>query len=97
MWLKEVSGPIWAEAIAGRVWSFELANAPDRRELCRQFEHRLAAPGWLRARVGTAQYATLAELRQVETIEPILIAKRDRRPWVLLPGGLARCFEVAPA
>lgn len=82
--LKAQSGPIVGLALVEHVAFYELE--PNMwRELQARFAGPICADGpefWeARAR---ARYATLMRVRDVRTVVPVPVAKRDRRGWVRL-------------
>ena len=82
--LKQVGGPIVGLCQVGRVWYYELV--PETlSELRSEFAAALCAqdPGFWADKVG-ASFATLMQLENVQTVEPICVEKRDRRGWVVI-------------
>jgi hypothetical protein len=81
--IKEVSGPICGLALAKQARFYDLAN--DSLDSLKQ---RYGAPicaddeFWESRR--DAAYATLIELSEPASIDPLLCDKRDRRGWVSL-------------
>jgi hypothetical protein len=84
--LKRQSGPLVGLAEIAHVGFYEL-DPPTWRDLRQRFERPLCATDdefWdVRAE---ARYATLLSVRRIAPIEPVLVAKSDRRGWVRLGG-----------
>ncbi len=68
-------------------WFYRL-DSESWREIRDRFAEALCAPDHMFWQTrASVSYATLMQLQDVTTIEPIRCAKRDRRGWVvLLPG-----------
>ena len=88
LWLKRSGGPVVAVAQAGWVEAFH----PVTPALIRQIEQRYAAAALADADFfrhhQDARFATVLAVEAVQPVEPIRIAKRDQRAWVVLPGPL---------
>lgn len=81
--IKEVAGPIRGVGLAKTAWFFDLALEPLDRLKERFGAGICAGEDFWHARRGAA-YATLIELAEAATIDPLSCDKRDRRGWVTL-------------
>jgi hypothetical protein len=82
--LKRVSGPIVGLARIGFVHSYALDEAT-WREIRKRFSRALCAHDaefWAKRRY--ARFATLMQITHRATIDPVTVAKQDRRGWVVL-------------
>jgi hypothetical protein len=87
--LKAQSGPVVGLAFIEHVGLYEL-DARSWRELKQRFAGPLCATDrsfWDERR--HARYATLMRVSDPLAIAPIVVAKRDRRGWVVLPSAPA--------
>ena len=64
--LKESGGPVWACAIARKIWFFENLN-PDRvKNIRKRFNHRIQADDAFWNAKENARYATLISLKEIK-------------------------------
>lgn len=81
--LKEVSGPVCGVALANRIWFFDLDNEPIDA-IRQQYGGAILANDEFWLRKEESSFATLIELTNPTSIEPLAFDKRDRRGWVSL-------------
>ena len=81
--LKEVSGPVCGVALANRIWFFDLDNEPIDA-IRQQYGGAILANDAFWLRKEESSFATLIELTNPTSIEPLAFDKRDRRGWVSL-------------
>jgi ASC-1-like (ASCH) protein len=81
--LKEVSGPVCGIALASRTWFFDLDNEPIEA-IRQQFGGAILANDEFWLQKEESSFATLIELTNPTSIEPLAFDKRDRRGWVSL-------------
>lgn len=81
--LKEVSGPVCGVALANRIWFFDLDNEPIDA-IRQQYGGAILADDEFWLRKEESSFATLIELTNPTSIEPLAFDKRDRRGWVSL-------------
>ena len=81
--LKEISGPIRGIALAKSVWFYDLTIEPLDRLRDRFGDTICADDDFWKSRRAAA-YATLIELAETTSLEPLSCDKRDRRGWVSL-------------
>ncbi len=87
--MKRSGGPVLGIGLISHSWCYELD--PETWPVLRdRFRKPLAMDETtLFDRFERASYATLMTLTEVRTLDPIRIAKRDRRGWVVLRSGLS--------
>lgn len=89
--VKALSGPVVAsfraafvESMQGPTW-FESIKSPSVVEQVQsRFQTQLCAPDDFFIYKASARYATVIGVGDLVKLAPITIAKRDRRPWVVL-------------
>jgi ASC-1-like (ASCH) protein len=81
--LKEVSGPVCGIALASRIWFFDLDNEPIEA-IRQQYGGAILAEDEFWLQKEESSFATLIELTNPTSIEPLAFDKRDRRGWVSL-------------
>ncbi|MBD9627989.1 ASCH domain-containing protein [Ensifer sp. ENS06] len=81
--LKEVSGPVCGIALASRIWFFDLDNEPIEA-IRQQYGGAILADDEFWLQKEESSFATLIELTNPTSIEPLAFDKRDRRGWVSL-------------
>jgi hypothetical protein len=81
--LKEVSGPIRGIGLAKSVWFYDL-TVESLDQVRDRFGETICADDEFWESHRTAAYATLIELAEMATLEPLSCNKRDRRGWVSL-------------
>lgn len=81
--IKAVAGPVRGIALAEAAWFFDLALVPLNRLKDRFGATICADEDFWHARRAAA-YATLIQLAETTTIDPLFCNKRDRRGWVPL-------------
>jgi hypothetical protein len=81
--IKEVAGPIRGVALAQQTWFFDLSSAPIRT-LRERFAAGICADDSFWDDKRDAVFATIIELAEPASIEPLDCDKRDRRGWVTL-------------
>jgi len=81
--LKEVSGPVCGIALASRIWFFDLENEPIEA-IRQQYGGAILAEDEFWLQKEGSSFATLIELKNPTSIEPLAFDKRDRRGWVSL-------------
>ena len=85
--LKRSGGPVTGVCRVARVWFYEL-NPTCRKQIRAKFAKQLCAQDddfWEARR--DAVYATIMEVADVRSIDPVPCNKRDRRGWVILNDG----------
>jgi hypothetical protein len=81
--VKAAGGPIRGVALAQRIWFFDLSSSPIRT-LRERFGHGICADEEFWDRKHDAAFATIIEIAEPVSIEPLDCDKRDRRGWVTL-------------
>jgi hypothetical protein len=81
--IKAAAGPIRGIALAQRTWFFDLSSAPIRT-VREQFSAGICADDKFWDDKRDAVFATIIELAELASIEPLGCHKRDRRGWVTL-------------
>ena len=84
LFLKLSSGPVCAAATAGFVENFSELTPEKIVELKAEYNHLIcASEGYWRSK-RDCKFGVLVWLRSVRPIEPVRIAKKDWRAWVVL-------------
>jgi len=82
--LKRSGGPVSGVCLVGQVWFYEL-DPKSWRKIKQEFSVSLCAQDpdfWHQRRA--ASFATLMLIKDVRTVTPFDIPKKDRRGWVML-------------
>lgn len=82
--LKKSGGPVTGVCLVGQVWFYEL-DPKSWRKIKQEFAVSLCAqdPEFWHQRKA-ASFATLMLIKEVHTVAPFDIPKKDRRGWVML-------------
>ncbi len=84
LFLKEISGPVRAVATAGAVKNFEGLTPEKITELKERYNEGIGAgERYWRSKSG-CKFGFLVWLEEVKAIEPVRVAKKDWRAWVVL-------------
>ena len=84
LFLKLSSGPVCAAAAVAKVKNFQNLTPKQMTKIKQQYNHRLlGSDEYWRDRSGCG-YGFLVWLRDVKSIRPIRICKKDWRGWVVL-------------
>jgi hypothetical protein len=81
--IKAAGGPIRGVALAQRIWFFDLSSAPIRT-LRERFGPGICADEEFWDSKNDAAFATIIEIAEPVSIQPLDCDKRDRRGWVTL-------------
>jgi hypothetical protein len=81
--VKRVAGPICGLSLVKRTWFFDLAYESLEGLRTQYAASICASDDFWESRRGTS-YATLIQLEETTSIEPLRCGKRDRRGWVSL-------------
>jgi hypothetical protein len=81
--LKQASGPVRGEATVGNVLCFENLSPNDVVELFAKYPGIRAGNDFVEMK-RSSKYATLIFLKDVKSVKPYRVEKKDRRPWVVL-------------
>ena len=84
IFFKETSGPIIGKAIAKKIKFFSNLDKSKIQILKSQYQSVLCTTDNFWNKKIDSSYATLISLQEIKEIEPIIIEKKDRRPWVIL-------------
>ena len=84
LFLKVSSGPVCATATVAAVKIFENLTPGEILEIKQKLNHYIGADEqYWRSKMG-CRFGLLVRLKQVESIEPVRIHKKDWRAWVVL-------------
>ena len=84
LFLKEISGPVRAVATAGAVKNFEGLTREKIAELKERYNEGIGAGERYWRSKADCRFGFLVWLEEVKAIEPVRVAKRDWRGWVVL-------------
>jgi len=84
LFLKISSGPVCATATVEAVKNFENLTPGRILELKQQYNHDIGGGDEHWQRKMDCKYCILVWLKDVKTIEPVRISKKDWRAWVIL-------------
>ncbi len=84
LFLKLSSGPVCATAIVAAVKNFENLTPKQIAEIKRQYNHYILGSDEYWQSKSSCRFGFLVWLKDVESIEPIRICKKDWRAWVVL-------------
>ena len=84
LFLKQSCGPVCATATVAAVESFENLTPRRIRELRTEYNHLIVGSGQYWRSRGDCAFGFLVWLDEVRAVEPVRIAKRDWRAWVIL-------------
>lgn len=84
VFLKEVSGPIHAVALASLVQFFGPLKAGEAEQIMENYQEGLQLDSDFKSSKQDSLYATLISFEEVLPIKPLHLIKLDRRPWVVL-------------
>ncbi|MBI4580225.1 MAG: ASCH domain-containing protein [Planctomycetes bacterium] len=84
LWLKEVSGPVWAAVRVCGVRTVRLTGPEALEVVRRKWNDRIGAPAAYWRAGGNATAATLILLGDCCSFQPFRVRKADRRAWVPL-------------
>jgi hypothetical protein len=84
LFLKISSGPVCATAIVGAVKNFENLTPGRILDLKKQYNHDIGGGDEHWQSKMDCEYCLLVWLKDVKTIEPVRISKKDWRAWVVL-------------
>ena len=84
LFLKEISGLVRAVATAGAVKNFEGLTAEKITELKERYNDGIGAGERYWRSKSDCKFGFLVWLKEVKAIEPVRVAKRDWRGWVVL-------------
>ena len=84
IFLKQSSGPVRAIAIVKRIKQFSDLTVQRITKLKEKYNHEILGADEYWQIKADCKYGVLVWLRDIETIEPTWINKKDRRAWVLL-------------
>jgi ASC-1-like (ASCH) protein len=84
LFLKISSGPVCATAIVEKVKTFENLTPERILDLKRRFNHDIGGGDEHWQSKMDSKYCLLVWLKDVKTIEPVRIQKKDWRAWVVL-------------
>jgi len=84
LFLKEISGPVRAVATAGAVKNFEGLTPEKITELKERYNEGIGAGERYWRSKADCRFGFLVWLEEVKAIEPVRVAKRDWRGWVVL-------------
>lgn len=84
LFLKISSGPVCVIATVEKVKSFEDLTPGKILDLKRRFNHDIGGGDGLWQSKMDCKYCLLVWLKDVKTIEPVRIQKKDWRAWVVL-------------
>ena len=87
LFLKVSSGPVCATATAEDVKSFETLTPEKILEIKRLYNHDIGGPDEYWQDRMSCKFCFLVWLKDVKLIEPVRIAKKDWRAWVVLTEG----------
>jgi ASC-1-like (ASCH) protein len=95
VFLKRTGGPVVGMLRVDRAEFIEL-NGDRNWSHVRGFAEALCADETFWKDRREKQYATLVHVGAVKEINPVAVAKRDRRPWVILKGKQSELPGLAP-
>ena len=81
--LKQAAGPVRGEATVENVLYFENLSPREVTEVFVSHPGILAGKDFVEEKKGS-RYATLIFLKDVKSVKPYSVEKKDRRPWVIL-------------
>ena len=84
LFLKESGGPVCAMATVSAVKNFENLTPEKIHELKHQYNRDIGGSDELRQSKLGSRFGFLVWLKEIRTIEPIRIYKKDWRAWVVL-------------
>jgi hypothetical protein len=84
LFLKVSSGPVCATATVEKVKTFENLTPGRIRDLKQQYNHEIIGGHEHWQSKMDCKYCLLVWLKDVKTIEPVRIRKKDWRAWVVL-------------
>jgi len=84
LFLKVSSGPVCATATVEKVKAFENLTPGRIRSLKKQYNHEIGGDHEHWQSKMDSKYCLLVWLKDVKTIEPVQIQKKDWRAWVVL-------------
>jgi ASC-1-like (ASCH) protein len=84
LFLKESSGPVCATAAVEAVKSYENLTPEKILEIKRQYNHQIGGNDEYWQSKMDCKFGFLVWLKDVKSIEPIRIHKKDWRAWVVL-------------
>jgi len=84
LFLKVSSGPVCATAAVAAVKNFESLTPPQVTEIKQQYNHRIRGSEEYWRRKMDCKFGFLVWLTDVQPIEPVQVAKKDWRGWVVL-------------
>lgn len=89
--VKALSGPVvasfraaWVESIQGPTWFETIKGSSVVEQVQSRFQTQLCAPDDFFTYKASSRFATVIGVGDLVAVYPIKIAKRDRRPWVIL-------------
>jgi ASC-1-like (ASCH) protein len=86
LFIKESSGPVCATATVEAVKNYEHLTPQKIKEIKKQYNHLIGGDdGYWQSKMDS-KFGFLVWLKDVKTIEPVRIAKKDWRAWVVLSG-----------
>ena len=84
LFLKISSGPVCATATVEKVKAFENLTPGRIRSLKKQYNHEIGGDHEHWQSKMDCKYCLLVRVKDVKTIEPVQIQKKDWRAWVVL-------------
>ena len=84
LFLKVSSGPVCATAIVVKVKNFEYLTPKQILELKRKYNHHIGGSDRYWQSKAKCRYGFLVWLKDVKSIKPVQIHKKDWRAWVVL-------------
>lgn len=84
LFLKQSSGPVCATATVAAVKSFENLTPKQIRELQTEYNHLILGSDEYWQNKADCSFGLLVWLSKVRAVEPVRIAKKDWRAWVVL-------------
>jgi len=84
LFLKVSSGPVCATATVEKVKTFDNLTPESILSLKQQYNHEIGGSDYHWQSKMDSKYCLLVWLKDVKTIEPVRIRKKDWRAWVVL-------------